>query len=92
MNFAIGIGNIFSLAEVNDLIFPARQIKTQKLDNELKRFDWNTNSSTIKTNESLEFQGKEDKQDSKEIYLDYVATVGNTKFEIRYLFEYDKLR
>ena len=92
LNFAIGIGNIFSLAEVNDLIFPPRQIKTQKLDKELKRFDWNTNSSTIKTNESLEFQGKEDKQDSKEIYLDYVATVGNTKFEIRYLFEYDKLR
>jgi len=92
LNFAIGIGNIFSLAEVNDLIFPAPPIKPQKLDKELKRFDWDTYSSTIKTNESLEFQGKEDKQNSKEIYLDYVATVGNTKFEIRYLFEYDKLR
>jgi hypothetical protein len=92
LNFAISISNLSSLFEVNTLIFPDAPKQPQKLDKGFKRFDWDTYSSTVKTNEELKFKEKVDKHDQKEFSLDYVASIGNIDIDISYNFEFDKLR
>jgi hypothetical protein len=91
LNFAISIGNLFSLNDVNNLIFPPPPKDIHKLDIAFKRFEWGTYSSTVKTNEKLEFKEQKPKG-SDEFSLDYLASIGNIKVSVSYTFEYDKLR
>jgi hypothetical protein len=92
LNFAMSVSNLFSLNEVNSLIFPELKKSPENVDLSFKRFDWGTYSSLIRNSEKLEFKELfKTVSNPDEFSLIYFATIGNAKFEIWYEFKNDKL-
>ena len=90
LNFAISIGNLFSLNEVNMLTFPDLPKSLQNLDVSFKRFEWGTYSSIVRANEKLKFIELKSSESSR-FNIDYEATIGNLNLVVSYSFKYDKL-